>query len=81
MIPSLALTVFAEFFCSILIIIGFGTRLATIPLIVTMIVAVFIQHASDPFQRMELGLMFLFAYLTILVAGPGKYSVDGMIRK
>ena len=28
---SLILVVFAEFFCSILIIIGLGTRLATIP--------------------------------------------------
>lgn len=80
-LPSLVLAVFAEVICSILIIIGFGTRLATIPLIITMVVAVFLVHAADPFQRMELGLMYLFAYLTILVAGPGKYSIDGMIRK
>ncbi len=79
-VPSLILAVFAEFLCSVLIIIGFGTRLATIPLIITMIVAVFIVHANDPFVRMELGLMYLFAYLMILITGPGKYSIDGMRR-
>lgn len=78
---SLILAVFAELVCSIFIIIGFGTRLATIPLIMTMGVAVFIHHANDPFARMELGLMYLFAYITILIAGPGKYSIDGMMRK
>lgn len=77
-LPSLVLAAFAELVCSVLIIIGLGTRLATIPLIITMIVAVFIVHANDPFARMELGLMYLFTYLTILVAGPGRYSIDGM---
>ena len=46
---SLALAVFAEVLCSILIIVGLGTRLASIPLIVTMVIAVFYIHAADPF--------------------------------
>jgi putative oxidoreductase len=80
-IPSLVLVVFAEFFCSILLIVGYKTRLATIPLIITMIVIAFIHHAGDPFNRIELGLMFLVAYIGILITGPGKYSVDGLMRK
>ncbi len=80
-VPSLLLAVFAEVVCSVLIIIGFGTRLAVIPLIITMAVAVFIHHAADPFARMELGLMFLLAYVSLLITGPGKYSVDGMVGK
>jgi len=76
---SLALAVFSEFFCSLLIIIGLGTRLAVLPLIFTMAIIVFVVHAGDPFTKIELPLMYLFAYITILVAGPGKYSVDGMI--
>ena len=39
---SLALTVFAEVLCSALLVIGLWTRLALIPLIITMAVAVFI---------------------------------------
>ncbi|MEL6720192.1 MAG: DoxX family protein, partial [Bacteroidota bacterium] len=50
--PSLALTVFAEVACAVLIIIGFLTRWATIPLIITMLVAAFIIHINDPFKKM-----------------------------
>ena len=42
---SLILVVFAEFFCSILLGIGLGTRLATLPLMVTMFVAAFVLFA------------------------------------
>lgn len=77
---SLALSVFAEFFCSILIILGLATRLATIPLIINMSVALIFAHADDPFSGMEKALLFLVCYLTILVFGPGKYSVDRFIR-
>lgn len=77
---SLYLTVFAEFFCSILIILGLATRLATIPLIILMLVAVFIVHAPDGFDKKELGLHFLVVYLFLLVTGPGKYSIDRFIN-
>jgi putative oxidoreductase len=75
---SLVLAIFAEVGCSILISIGLITRLATIPPIITMLVAVFIQHAADPFGRKEVGLLYILIYLTILVFGPGKYSVDNL---
>lgn len=78
---SLYLAVFAEFFCSIFLLVGFATRLATLPLIITMIVAVFIVHAADGFDRKELGLHYLLSYVFLLVAGPGKYSVDHIISK
>ena len=78
---SLYLTVFAEFFCSLFLLFGFATRLATIPLIITMLVAVFIVHAPDGFDKKELGLHYLVAYIFLLVAGPGKYSVDQLISK
>ena len=76
---TLALAVFAEFFCSLAIIFGIFTRLSTIPLIITMLTAVFIIHGADPFQKQELGLIYLMAYLAIFIAGPGRYSLDAMI--
>jgi putative oxidoreductase len=76
---SLALAVFAEFFCSILIIIGLGTRWATIPLIVTMIVAAFIAHGADPFGKKEMALLYLSSYIVLLFLGSGKFSLDGLI--
>lgn len=79
---SLALAVFAEFFCSIAIMVGFLTRLALTQLIITMLVAAFIVHLDDPlFGRpgKELALVYLTAYLTLFLAGAGRFSVDGMI--
>lgn len=77
---SLGLAVFAEVFCSILLLAGFATRLATIPLIITMLVAVFIIHANDPFGKQEPGLQYLLVYIVLLFAGSGKYSVDYLLQ-
>lgn len=78
---SLGLAVFAEVICSILILVGFASRLATIPLIITMLVAVFFVHAADPFTKMEAGLHYLLVYVVLLVAGSGKYSFDYLLNR
>ena len=73
---SLAMAVFAEFFCAILLILGLGTRLVLIPLLITMMVAFFIHHAPDSFSDKELSFLFLFGYLMLFILGPGKFSLD-----
>jgi putative oxidoreductase len=78
---SLVLAVFAELFCSILIGFGLFTRLAALPLIITMAVAAFIAHAGDPFKQKELALIYLVIYIVLLIIGSGKYSVDYFISK
>ena len=78
---SLALVVFAEFFCALFIIIGLFTRLATIPVIVAMGVALFKAHNSDFLGEGEMATLYLAGYLVLLIVGPGKVSVDGMIGK
>ena len=78
---SLFLAVFAEVICAALLIVGFKTKWAAFPLIITMVVAVFIVHWGDPFDSMEKGLLYLTGYLTIFMAGPGWYSIDEQIRK
>ena len=76
---SLALTVFAEVVASVFIIVGLGTRLATIPLIITMLVAVFFIHSQDPFAKQELGLLYLLPYVLLLITGGGRLSLDGLL--
>ena len=78
---SLTLAVFAEVFCAIALGVGFKSRWATIPLAITMIVAAFIIHASDPFGKQEKALLFLTMFVTLFLTGPGKYSVDGVMGK
>ncbi|WP_374462621.1 DoxX family protein [Chryseobacterium sp.] len=78
---SLILTVIAEFVCSILLILGLFTRVALGFLIFTMIIAGFIVHGADPFEKRELALVYLSVYLLLMVIGAGKVSVDHMIEK
>lgn len=78
---SLGLASFAELICAILVVIGLYTRLAVIPLIITMVVAVFVVHIDDPFKKMELGLIYLTGFSVIGLLGPGWYSIDAQARK
>lgn len=78
---SLVLTVFAEFFCSLLIALGLWVRWMTIPLIITMITAVFVVHLDDPFARQELGILYLLIYGSLLFFGGGRLSLDRLWTK
>jgi len=78
---SLVLVVFAEFLCSVFIIVGFLTRFASIPLMITMLTAFFVVHGSDPYAAKELSLVYFFFYFTIFILGSGKLSLDWLFSK
>ena len=78
---SLALTVFAEFFCAIAVALGILARLAALPIIIMFLTIVLIIHGNDPWAKQEFGLLYLIPFVTILLTGPGKYSLDNMIFK
>ena len=78
---SLALVVFAEFFCAAFIILGLFTRLAAVPLVIAMSVALFYSNKGAIFGKGELSAIFLICFLTILIMGPGKASLDRFIGK
>ena len=78
---SLGLTVFAEVLCALMIVLGLFTRLAVIPLIITMLVAIFIIHIGDPLKKMEMAILYLIPYLVLLWNGAGRYSLDALISK
>ena len=71
-IISLTLAVFAEVICSILIIAGYQTRLACIPLIITMLAVIFVIHSDDPFKRKELTILYAVAFTVIMLLGARK---------
>jgi len=73
---TLILAVLCEVFFPILIIIGFKTRLAAIPVIITMAVAAFVVHAADPLGTKEKAILFLIGFIAIALLGAGKFSVD-----
>ncbi len=78
---SLSLVIFAEFFCSILIILGLFTRLAAVPLIIMLSVIHLKVTQGQFFGDGELPSLFLLCFLTIFLVGPGRASVDSMITE
>ena len=78
---SLSLLIFAEFFCSLFLILGLFTRLAAIPLIIATCVMLFKAHHGDITGEGETAALYLTGYLVLFFVGPGRVSVDSMIGK
>lgn len=86
---SLTLMIIIELVCSLLIMVGFLTRLSTIPPIVAMCAAeYYILHDMVPYLPAYgldstdpgyLPIMFIGIYIYMLIAGPGKISLDYFI--
>lgn len=69
----------------ILLILGLGTRIIAIPLIVTMIVAIVTVHFGHGFEAgnngFEIPLYYIIMLFTLIVYGGGKYSLDYFLNK
>jgi len=78
---SLLLVIFAEVFCAFLLVIGLFTRLAAIPIVISMAVAVFLFHKGQSVAGYEKAILFLAGFLCVLFVGPGRYSVDGAMGR
>ena len=73
--------VLSEFLGGIFIAMGLMTRVSALFLSLTMAAAAFLHHVSDPFERKELALVYLVAFLAVGAIGPGKLSLDHLISK
>lgn len=77
----LVLCIFAEVVCAGLVALGLFTRFAALVLVVNFAVASFMALKGQPLEHRESALVFLAAFFTLLMTGPGKYSVDGAMGK
>ena len=69
----------------ILLTTGFASRIISFPLIIVMLVAIFTVHIGNGWEASNNGFEIPFYYLVmlmvILIYGPGKYSLDGLLKK
>ena len=72
---SQIVTVFAEFFCSIAVILGLKTKLASLPLLIVMLVAGFIVHAGDSLAQKEMALIYATCFGSLSLLGGGRYAL------
>ena len=70
---------------SILLLLGLGTRLISLPLMFVMLVAIFTVHIGNGFAAgsngFEIPLYYLAMLFSLVVTGSGKFSVDYLIGK
>ena len=76
---SLTLAVFAEAICSLLLVLGLGTRFAAIPPLITMLVAAFVVHGSDPWAKKEFALLYAIPFLTLIFTGGGRFALERFV--
>lgn len=78
---SLILVLFAEIFCGLLLVLGLFTRFAALVLVIQLAVAAFLFHKGQGLDHQELAFLYLTAFISILLVGPGRFSVDGMMGR
>ena len=66
----------SELIGGLLLALGLLTRPAAAFVLITLSVAAFDIHAADPFAKRELALAYVSVALAILIAGPGRFSLD-----
>ncbi|MEF9923732.1 MAG: DoxX family protein [Muribaculaceae bacterium] len=85
---TLILMIAVEMICSVMIMLGFLTRIMTIPPIISMLIAenvIFndiihqLPYTLGSIQPGYLPIMFIGIFFFILLSGPGKISVDYLI--
>ena len=69
----------SELVGGLLFAFGLLTRPAAVFVLVTMLVAAVVVHANDPFSKKEFALAYGMAALAVLIAGPGKFSLDARL--
>ena len=76
---SLALCVFAEFVCSIAVMLGFLTRPAALVLALNFCVIAFTHREGTSAEMNELVLLYLLCFVVLMHIGPGKLSLDRVL--
>lgn len=77
-VPSLAFALLSDAVCSLLIILGLGTRLAALVVVINLAVAYSLVHRFALFgpHNGELAFVYLGGFLTLLLAGGGRFSLE-----
>ncbi len=78
---SAPLSVYAQFVCGILFVLGAATRYAAVVMIINFIAALVIAHIGDTYQKTFPALMMLAAACFFLIHGAGKLSIDDALAE
>ncbi len=72
---SLLPAIVAEVICPIFIIIGWGTRIACLPIIAVLLVAMLVVHPGWSLAEGQFGWLLLIIFTTLALTGPGGWRI------
>ena len=73
---TLILAIFAEVLCPLLIIAGVLVRLACLPILFVLLVALLIVHPQWSVAEGQFGWLLLILFTSIFIAGPGRLALN-----
>ena len=72
---SLIPAIVAEVICPILILFGVATRLACLPIIAVLLVAMLVVHPGWSIAEGQFGWLLLIIFTTLAITGPGGWRL------
>jgi putative oxidoreductase len=73
---TLSLAIFAEVLCPLLIVAGVLVRLACLPILFVLLVAMLIVHPQWSVAEGQFGWLLLILFTTVFIAGPGRLALN-----
>ena len=73
---TLMLAIFAEVLCPLLIIAGVLVRLACLPILSVLMIALLVVHPQWSLEEGQFGWLLLLLFTSIFIAGPGRLALN-----
>ncbi|MBV8634946.1 MAG: DoxX family protein [Burkholderiaceae bacterium] len=77
---SLLFAIFAEVLCPVAIAFGVAVRVAALPIVTLLLVAMLLVHPDWSLAEGQFGWLLLTIFGALLIAGGGRFSIDGWSR-
>ncbi|MBD8150864.1 DoxX family protein [Pseudomonas fluorescens] len=72
---TLWLAIFAEVLCPVLIVAGVLVRLACLPILAVLVIALLVVHPQWTLFEGQFGWLLMIIFTSILIAGPGRLTL------
>ena len=73
---TLILAIFAEVLCPLLVVAGVLARLACLPILFVLLVALLLVHPQWTVAEGQFGWLLLILFATVFIAGPGRLALN-----
>ncbi|KAA5840839.1 DoxX family protein [Pseudomonas chlororaphis] len=73
---TLILAIFAEVLCPLLIVAGVAVRLACLPILAVLLVALLVVHPQWSLAEGQFAWLLLILFSSIFIAGPGRLALN-----